>query len=360
MATHPSAAEGLARWFFAAPTLGLIGAGLISGTVVERLGVTRALVPALAGYALCGALPLATSSPAALIGGRVAAGIAAGFLTTCSMVLAAGETDRKRRERLLGLQTGVASLLAFAGALAAGPIAAAASWPVPFLGYAVIAAAVAAGVPLVQAGARTGAAGNKPAAPLKVLSHHWRRLAGTVLLFIVPIATGSNLAFVLTEVGRPSPIAHSIAISAVTSANALGAFPYGWISRRLDRRLLLASGLALTAGGLGAVSSGPAWPIIIAGAISIGLGFGLWIPLLWSAAAASPPEERPVALGLTGSAMFLGGALSPPIVTAMAARAGATGAFFVLAVALALSAIGILILGRLAGPASPQQGFLHD
>ena len=138
----------------------------------------------------------------------------------------------------------------------------------------------------------------------------------------------------------------------VLSAHFLGAMSgIAWwgLERRLASRTWLATGTGLLAAGSAGIAFGPAWPVVLAGAVGLGVGFGVIVVEINVLLAEGFGERAAAMLNLLG-ATFGAGAVAGPLILA------ATGGYRVPFGAGALLAVGALLLARdLPGTASPPE-----
>jgi len=128
----------------------------------------------------------------------------------------------------------------------------------------------------------------------------------------------------------------------VLSAHFLGAMAgIAWwgLERRLASRTWLATGTGLLAAGAVAIAFAPAWPVVLAGAAGLGVGFGVIVVEINVLLAEGFGERAAAMLNLLG-ATFGAGAVAGPLILA------ATGGYRVPFCAGALLAVGALPLAR--------------
>jgi len=128
----------------------------------------------------------------------------------------------------------------------------------------------------------------------------------------------------------------------VLSAHFLGAMAgIAWwgLERRLASRTWLATGTGLLAAGAVAIAFAPAWPVVLAGAAGLGVGFGVIVVQINVLLAEGFGERAAAMLNLLG-ATFGAGAVAGPLVLA------ATGGYRAPFCAGALLAVGALALAR--------------
>jgi FHS family glucose/mannose:H+ symporter-like MFS transporter len=128
----------------------------------------------------------------------------------------------------------------------------------------------------------------------------------------------------------------------VLSAHFLGAMAgIAWwgLERRLRSRTWLATGTGLLAAGAAAIAFAPAWPVVLAGAVGLGVGFGVIVVEINVLLSEGFEERAAAMLNLLG-ATFGAGAVAGPLILA------ATGGYRVPFCAGALLAAGAVALAR--------------
>jgi fucose permease len=135
----------------------------------------------------------------------------------------------------------------------------------------------------------------------------------------------------------------------VLSAHFLGAMTgIAWwgLERRLASRTWLTTGTGLVAAGAAAIAFAPAWPVVLAGAFGLGVGFGAIVVEINVLLAEGFGDRAAAMLNLLG-ATFGAGAVAGPLILA------ATGGYQVPFCAGALLAAGALALARDLPRAAP-------
>ena len=128
----------------------------------------------------------------------------------------------------------------------------------------------------------------------------------------------------------------------VLSAHFLGAMTgIAWwgLERRLASRTWLTTGTGLVSAGAVAIVFAPAWPVVLAGAVGLGIGFGVIVVEINVILAEGFGERAAAMLNLLG-ATFGAGAVAGPLILA------ASGSYQVAFCAGVLLAVGALGLAR--------------
>src|SRR5829696_8843552 len=118
------------------------------------------------------------------------------------------------------------------------------------------------------------------------------------------------------------------------------------LERRLASRTWLATGTGLLAAGAAAIAFAPAWPVVLAGAAGLGVGFGVIVVEINVLLAEGFGERAAAMLNLLG-ATFGAGAVAGPLILA------ATSGYRVPFCVGALLAAGALALARDLPPTAP-------
>jgi MFS transporter, FHS family, glucose/mannose:H+ symporter len=135
----------------------------------------------------------------------------------------------------------------------------------------------------------------------------------------------------------------------VLSAHFLGAMTgIAWwgLERRLASRTWLATGTGLMSAGAAGIAFAPAWPLVLAGAAGLGVGFGVIVVQINVLLAEGFGERAAAMLNLLG-ATFGAGAVAGPLLLA------AAGGYRLPFCAGALLAVAALLLARDLPPTAP-------
>lgn len=156
-----------------------------------------------------------------------------------------------------------------------------------------------------------------------------------------------------------SPLQVSLLVAIPTLVGAFARIPIGALTDRYGGRVMFTVVSALTIAPVLFLAVTDAYSALLAGGLLLGLGgasFAIGIPFVnaWVA-----PERRGLALGIYGAGnggTALSGFLSPSI----AERLGLSGAYLVVAAALAIVAVVFALLGRDAPGRTPATGPMLD
>ncbi len=321
---------------------------LVAGPLGDRLGKPRVACLALLVYAVAMlASALAPAYPA-LLAFRAAAGLAAGAVIPLLMAHLGDAVPYEERQGAIGtFSTGMVMAQLVTGP-AAGVIAEAAGWRLPFalLGLLALGVGVAMAVrlgPSLWRGA-AGAGGRGRAGYAALLARPQGRRLLAIAFLNGACLFGGAFPFVgsllIERFGR-SPAEAGV----IVAGFGLGAFLYTRIARRLVRRfgergLLLMGGVGLAAGLLG-LALAPGWPAVAALQLGLGFAFYLFHGVLQTRATEALPEARGTAVGGFAMALFMGqaaGSLAFGLVLALAGYGAAFAAAGAGVLALALYA----------------------
>ena len=293
---------------------------VVAGAIGDRLGRYKGIV--VFGYGLSAVSKIAfpfAGSPVPIFAARILDRVGKGLRTAPRDAMIARATDPAIRGRAFGLRQTLDTLGAVIGPL----LAIAILWTSPGNFQLLFWVAFVPGVLAVIVLARAAEEPLGGSAPLERLPLNRADLARLGFAFwwiaigaaMLTFGRGAKAFLVLrTEsVGVPLWLV-PIAFVAMNAVYALSAYPVGWISDRVDRRTLLALGIAvlILCDALLAVANGP-W-VGLAGVMLWGLHFGMTQGVLATLVVDSVPEPlRGTAFGafslLSGLALFASGAL---------------------------------------------------
>jgi MFS transporter, DHA1 family, tetracycline resistance protein len=183
-------------------------------------------------------------------------------------------------------------------------------------------------------------------------------LLPTVVLAASTAALSAGVGF-LPLLGAASGMNAFVSGAAVSVLSACAAFVQPWTGRALDSKRLgyragTAVGLSLCAGGFLAAATVPGLTGLVAGAITIGLGAGVLIPLGFASLATSAPAERlGETMGAAEVGRELGDAGAPLLVGAIAAASTLSTGLLGAAIALSVVAVVAPASSKRCGPQTP-------
>lgn len=172
------------------------------------------------------------------------------------------------------------------------------------------------------------------------------------ILAVFTLARFSEAFLVLHAEGTGLPVAFvPLVLVAMNIVCALGAYPFGALADRMDRRLLLAGGVALLVAADVVLAVAASWPVVFAGALLWGLHMAATQGLLSALVAdAAPADLRGSAFGLFNLVQGLALILASTLAGLLWDVAG-PAAMFLAGGAVALLAAAALV--TLPGRASP-------
>lgn len=357
------ARAGLVITAYAAP-----GAALapVVGSLADRYGRRRVLVPCLFGYGVAGlAAGLAPTFETVLLLRGVQGAVGGSILTSLAYTVVGDRYDGTARTGAMGVATAGTSLSAAVGPALGGALAAEA-WNAPFALYG---ASLVVGVAvLLWLPESTTADGRRAAADGGVRSY----LGGAVrdlptrpaLAAYAACLLGYTLFFggILTAVtflldGRFGLGTGTIGafVTAATVVTAVVAMLSGRVAKLAPAETLLPAGIALEGAGLLAAgvagsrlfdpSSATTLPLLAAGLVLFGVGYGLFQPSLASVLSKlSPTGARGGVMSLRTSVLLAGQAVSAPLFTLPAVLVGYDGVLVVAGLAGAAAGAGALLV----------------
>ncbi|QVQ52656.1 MFS transporter [Spiractinospora alimapuensis] len=428
--------DGDRHWVITAYVLALGSLLLLGGRVADQIGVRRALLIGLVGFAAASILGGAAPTGGILFAARAGQGVSAALVAPAALsLLSVLFTDPRERGTAFGIYGALSGGGAAVGLLAGGLLTEYLDWRWCLYVNVPIAVLAAAGaVAFVRAGTQ-GPRGrvDLPGAVLSCVGlasivlgiaqaeeRGWTSstviaLIGVgviVLLLLVVVETrtvrplvplrvlthrargGSFLAVALSQVALfgfflfmtyymqgvlgYTPIQAGLAFLPLTAATAVGASVVAArLLHRTGPRVLVVSGLLLTAGGMGALTRLSAdadmvyLTLLLPTQLAIGLGMGLvMMPAMSTATASVAPADAGVAAALVNTSQHVGGALGAALLNTVAASATAslavggrgtgveavvhgytTGIATAVAVLLATAVVAFVLLPRRPGAA---------
>jgi MFS family permease len=303
----------------------------VAGMLADRVGRRPILLVAVFFYAVVGVLPLLFDSLAGVIATRVGIGIMEATILTCGNALMGDYFSGVERDKWLGLQATLGTIIASALMLIGGRLGAI-SWKGPFVLYALGLPVFIWAVFALWEPARTRATDEPAGSATAVAKESGARRFpwnATVLTSIVTLAVAIlyyvqaiQLGRMFAEHGVDSPAR----VSNFTSAASLGVLAGGFCFRyigKLGIGISLAIVLACMGTGYLGVSmvgsAGAALPF----ALLAQFGNGMTLPALlsWTLGKYSF-DQRGRGVGIWGSCFFAATFLSPMFVTLLGRTTG--------------------------------------
>lgn len=310
------------------------------GILSDKFGRYNFLVGGLAIFAAAPLLYPLAKDPGQLIVVRALHGLAAAAFLPAAIALVIDLTPEAKRGEAIGWYTASLQLGLMAGPITGGFLADHFGFDAAFYGCSAVSL-----VGLVFIFFRLGALAQRPAAVQNRtnLSWHWLRQPLVLAVLLVPmfIAVGSSTiasyiplygkGFALTETDAGSIITAMYASSAILRA------PVGRLADRVDRRLLLIGGLALSAAAVSLFSFVHTLIEFIIGGVVFGVGMGIsMVAGLAMAADLSPTEGRGLSMAIPTCFFQIGLAAGPMVMGFVAERNGFEVMFLACGAGLAL------------------------
>ena len=328
------------------PSVGLMLGGGPTGFAIDRFGVRRVLLGALAAFAFFGSAGLYIDDPIWLLASRLALGFAAIAYGSATIWLIGGRFDDAARARWLSYRNIAGGVAGLSSALLAGYVAERVGWHGVFIFFL---------LPLLLIPATLFAI---PLAPVRLtksteiaakesLRFLWPIFILGVMLAVAMMMNSTQLPFLLAENGVIGPIRISHVAIAGSSMTMVGSVLYSVFGPRLGvRGNYTAPALLLGAGGIVlGLSHGQLDATLGAGLT--GTGAGWMIPhfsrLILGRA---PVSARGRAVGLFYSAIYFGDLLNPFVLRPIAGRIGMHNTFLTVGGVVAISALHILLPER--------------
>ncbi|MCE8508644.1 MFS transporter [Ruegeria pomeroyi] len=345
-ADHPQV-DLLTRLLVPAPSLAVVFVAPLVGILSDRIGRCGLLVWGIALFVLAGSAGLLLPSLESMLVSRLVLGIAVAAIMTTQTALIGDYFSGAARAALTGLQTSARNFGGFffissAGVLAAlSPRLPFAIYALPLLVLPIVLQSLPcpAQQPTTQEGDAPEAGGHP----------QWRLiLTGLLLLQMVTNMTffvmPTQIPFYLDALGHDSAVMTGTVLGLLTLAGGLAALVYGRLAARLGVTGIWALGYGAMALGMVAIGAEAGLPLLLAGAVCIGIGFAWVLPAFVTVMLAiAPARRRGGAGGLLTTAIFLGQVLSPflslPIIAAIGFDGLYLGAGALLATISALALI---------------------
>lgn len=328
-----------AGWLVTVPSLGVILFGALAGKLIERLGSHRALCAGLFAYGLLGALGMLLHGHLAVFGDRLLLGGATAIIMAAGTALLADFYEGDARLGMMAKQ-GMAIELGGVIFLFIGGLLAAMGWRWPFLLYLVAWVFMAMVLVFVPARARMPPAATGVALPLPAAMNmiYGAALGSMVLFFTGVILLPSSLRDLQLSEAQTGYFLSFVSLVAVGAAALMPR-----VVRRIGAAGTLCLAFALYALAHVQFALSASLPPLILGAIAMGAGFGLSVPLVnGMTVERCPAPLRAKGLAYLSMAIFAGQFLS----SFMELIPGKNGTAFLVTAGLALCAAAAMGVGR--------------
>lgn len=330
-----------AGWLVTLPSLGVVLFAPVAGRMIDRAGARTALCIGLVAYGILGLATAALYGPVPVFAARIALGGATALIMAGGTGLIAQFHSGAGRMAMIARQ-GMAIELGGVIFLFVGGLLATLHWAAPFALYAmafVFLGMVLAFVPPDKPAEREEADG-VPAASRPLMAVYGAALLAMICFFSAIITLPFHLpAFGLGE----RETGYLLSFVSLVAVGAAAVMPQA--ARRLGERGALVLAFSAYAVAHLCFAFAPGLPVIVIGAVLLGIGFGLSVPLVnVMTVERSNAAERGRKLAALSMAIFLGQFLASFVefvprasgepFLATAALAAVSAAFFVINPAL--------------------------
>lgn len=319
--------------------IGIMVGGPAAGMLAERIGYSALLKIALAGYALTGLADLYVASPVALLMSRFILGLWVAGISISCYSLTGVRFQGALRDRVLGYQSALVTIVGVISLLGAGQFADFGGWRAPFVMF-LIAAPMCALAIFARWPKHERVAMSAERARLPTLKPLLPFYLALIPLNLAIFMTSAHIPFVLAGDGITKASEQSWILGSSFLFNLLTALSFGRISAGLGLRGTFALLIGLFALSNTVIGLSSSWVGTMIGCDIAGLGGGLMMPLYVSAILNHAPEAaRSRALGLMYMTMYVGDFLNPVLVTPLRLRIGNHEIFSVIAAAMAIGIV---------------------
>ena len=268
-----------ASWLITLPSLGVVLSGPFAAMLMQRLGLRRSLLAGLFLYGLLGVSGMFLHGHLAVFANRFLLGAPTALVMASGTGLISALFSGQARLRMIARQ-GMTIELGGVLFLALGGLLATAGWRYPFLLYLASWVLLACAWRCVPApgpagdGAEAPAPG-QPAAPSRALGKVYGLAALSMTVFFAAIIV---LPLRLQQLGWSADRAGYL-LSCVSLVAVAAAWLMPQAVRRLHEHGTLGAAFACYALAHLLFAGAAALPALLAGAVALGLGFGLSVPL---------------------------------------------------------------------------------
>lgn len=348
------AGERAAQLVAVMPFLGLAIGAIVSGVAIRLVGIRQMVLVAAFVMALGGMVGLSSTVAGMLFVGCFLVGLGAAMLTSGLSAATALTFEEEPRGRFVGFQSAAGDFAAAAFGLGSAFLAETLGWRTPFgiyCGYGVL-------ILLLSARAiRFSRDGGGPAHAfsLRAVARAWPVCVVGGLTFLLATTQATQLPFLMAENGLITPGSRALVMASNSIMAVIASLLFGALRHRVGDRWMIAIATASGATGFaffGSWTQGYPLACLAAGLLGVNLGIG--VPLLYAAAMRRVSVDASgQAIGMLNLAIFIGGFISPIVLSPVREAAGLSGQMFVLAgLAAALGAI-VCARTRRPGPTCP-------
>ena len=329
----------LARLLLVTPSASIVLSAACVGYIIDRTARKSSLLIGLVLYAICGVGTFASNSLELMVAFRFILGISLSILVTANTALIADYFPGAKREMALGWQNAARGLTNTLSPVLGASIAAL-NWRLVFLVTLISLLLVWPVLKLPKPPHAKAKAGDK-FSYRSVFGIYFLAFAGFLILYLLTL----QIAFHLAELGYNSFLlpALSFAIAALTSATC--STQYNVFRRWLSFEMVAALSYVFMSFGYILIGGFRSLPVVMAGLVLAGLGFGLNAPnsVAWLLSRVRA-DARASALGGLTSAIFLGQIAAPFVYDPLVRAFGSGNAFLSVGVASLLIALSVKML----------------
>jgi len=329
-----------ASWLVTMPALGVVVFGPLAAWVIGRAGLYRALCGGLFAYGLLGAAGALLYSPIPVFTDRLLLGAATAVVMSSGTGLIALFYDGAERLGMIARQ-GMSIELGGVIFLALGGVLATVDWYLPFTLYLIAWLFLGLVVTFVPIPVRSAISVQSPpdqAAPRTLQTIYAAALMSMVIFFTGVIV----LPFRVHELGlSQAQTGYLLSFISLVAVGAAATLP--GVTRRIGAHRTLCVAFAFYALAHLLYYLASSITLIIAGAVAMGIGFGLSVPLVnHMTVEQSPVQQRAKSLAYLSMALFSGQFLSSFMALVPGSRSSifAAAALLAMVVAVTLGAFG--------------------
>lgn len=330
----------VAQMLMVLPCIGVVCAGPLMGSLIDRWSVRHVVLWSSLLYTICGIVSFFADSMAILVVSRVLLGVAGSGIYAGSFALIGERFQGARRQAILGYKGAVGAGNATVVVLSAGFIGQAWGWRAVFVLYLLAIPVFLMALGLKSERREQRRANGRPA--MGQLLPLWPILVLMVLIFSLtysPLAQGGHL---FAEKGMATAGLVAILMACSSLAYMIASALYGTIIRVLEPTTTFRLGLFLFGVGLAGVAMSSGVVALGFWMFLLGFGNGMTAPYLHNLVLEkAAPEVRGTASGFVSPAHYGGEFINPPIFQLLSGLGSIAASFLMLAVA---SVAGALVL----------------
>jgi MFS family permease len=306
--------ENIAQLASTLPLAGIMVAGLLAGSIIERLGTRLTLIFCLILFGITGSAGAVLDNASVLLGLRLLMGMCVGVAVTASTLLVTMHFQGGGRAVMTGRLTTIGCISGILLIYLSGFLASTVSWRAPFLLHGVLAGVILVPVWCIGPDRQVRPASGpvldsirrlRPALPAYLLA---------IAFFIINNLYVVQLVFLMDRSGVAAPLVTAVVFSLLSICVAMSSALYGRLARRFTTANFLTAAFLILA--LSLTVAAPAtviWEFALAMMLA-GIGTGMTLPAAWTLVMKNAPADLSArALGLMTSVSYLGGAIAPEV-----------------------------------------------